>query len=67
MMLDVNLRKCPAMEDICKAIPACPVRAISYITDENAKLGGRIIIDEALCDGCGICIDACCGKAISSV
>jgi hypothetical protein len=43
-------RKCPAQEDICKAIQACPVvGAIYYIADEKAKLGGRILFDYALC------------------
>jgi ferredoxin-like protein FixX len=58
-------RKCSAQKDICIAIQACPVvGAIYYITDEKAKLGGRILFDYALCTECGACAVECCGTAI---
>ncbi len=60
----INKRKCPAQNEICKAIPACPTGAITYVEDEQAPLGGKIVIDAALCNDCGACIEACCGQAI---
>ncbi len=60
----INKRKCPAQNEICKAIPACPAGAITYVEDEQEPLGGKIVIDAALCDDCGACIEACCGQAI---
>ena len=60
----LNQRKCPAQAQICKAIPACPEGAITYIVDDEAPLGGRIIFDETRCTGCGTCVEACCGAAI---
>jgi len=49
---------------ICKAIPACPEGAIVYIADKAAPLGGRIVFDDEKCNGCGICMQECCGAAI---
>ncbi len=60
----INKRKCPAQKEICKAIPACPKEALIYIGDEDEPLGGKIIIDEGCCDGCGLCAAECCGQAI---
>jgi Pyruvate/2-oxoacid:ferredoxin oxidoreductase delta subunit len=57
-------RKCPAQKDICKAIVACPSQAIYYQADEREPLGGRIVFDYERCDGCGLCVSECCGKAI---
>jgi small redox-active disulfide protein 2 len=57
-------RKCPAMET-CPAIPACPEGAIRHVADKNAKLGGRIVFELAICTGCGDCVTACCGNAIA--
>lgn len=64
MPVMVNQRKCPAQEQVCKAIPACPNGAVHYEADENAPLGGRIVIDEQRCKECGVCVQACCGQAI---
>jgi len=60
----LNERKCPAQEQICRAIPACPENAITYIADEHALLGGRIVFNDECCTGCGECVEACCGSAI---
>lgn len=60
----INKRKCPAQHELCKAIPACPTGAITYVVDEQEPLGGKIIIEDALCNDCGACIEACCGQAI---
>jgi len=56
--------KCPASET-CPAIPACPEGAIRHVTDKNSPLGGRIVIELSICTGCGDCVTACCGDAIS--
>jgi Pyruvate/2-oxoacid:ferredoxin oxidoreductase delta subunit len=63
----LNERKCPAQEQLCKAIPACPEGAIAYVADEKAPLGGRIVFDETRCNGCCACADACCGAAIELI
>ena len=57
-------RKCPALET-CPAIPACPEGAIRHVSDKNAKLGGRIVFELTICNGCGDCVTACCGNAIA--
>lgn len=64
MTPSINKRKCPAQNDLCQAIPACPSHAISYQADENEPLGGKILIDPEKCNDCGACVTACCGQAI---
>ena len=63
----INKRKCPAESKMCKPIQVCPTAALSYETDENEPLGGKIVVNEALCNGCGLCIAECCGNAIEMV
>ncbi len=60
----VIIRKCPAQDELCKAIPACPTQAISYQADENEPMGGKILVDPEKCDDCGACVQACCGQAM---
>jgi Pyruvate/2-oxoacid:ferredoxin oxidoreductase delta subunit len=60
----INKRKCPAQEQVCKVIPVCPTQAIHYVADAKERLGGRIEIALDKCNGCGICVTECCGKAI---
>ena len=57
-------RKCPAIRDMCKAIAACPRKAILYVEDRSAPLGGRILFERDKCDGCGLCATVCCGDAV---
>jgi NAD-dependent dihydropyrimidine dehydrogenase PreA subunit len=64
MAVAINKRKCPAQKDVCKVITACPQGAISYVVDENERMGGKIVIDVTLCNDCGICVEECCGHAI---
>jgi NAD-dependent dihydropyrimidine dehydrogenase PreA subunit len=58
-------RKCPAQQQMCQVTSACDQNAVSYIADDQAALGGRIEFDLEKCDGCGACVPACCGGAIS--
>ncbi len=60
----INKRKCPAQNEICKVISACPTGAIAYVADKNERLGGKIVIDAAACNDCGIYVEECCGHAI---
>lgn len=60
-------RKCPMQGQICKAIPACPEQAITYIADSTLPLGGRIVFNYELCSGCEACASACCGSAINLI
>ena len=60
----INKKKCPAQKEMCQAIQACRDGALKYIEDDNEPLGGKIIVDEALCRECGLCVEACCGQAI---
>jgi len=57
-------RKCPAIKEMCKAIEACSRGAILYVKDQTEPLGGRIVFDHEKCDGCGLCVTACCGAAV---
>jgi Fe-S-cluster-containing hydrogenase component 2 len=57
-------RKYPVVHQICMAIPACPVQAITYIHDDDLPLGGKIIFDYRRCNNCGECVEFCCGSAI---
>ncbi len=63
MKAGIEERKCPAMHT-CPAIPACPEGAIRHVADRSARLGGRIVIEQSICNGCGDCVTACCGSAI---
>jgi len=60
----INKRKCPAVKQACTAILSCPNQAIFYVSDVKERLGGRMEIALDRCDGCGICVAECCGKAI---
>ena len=42
----------PSSKDFCKANQACPNDALTYKTDENERLGGKIVVDEVLCNEC---------------
>ncbi len=57
-------RRCPAQEDVCQVIAACPLGAVTYVKDDDEPLGGKIVFDPEKCDGCGQCVQQCCGSAI---
>jgi Pyruvate/2-oxoacid:ferredoxin oxidoreductase delta subunit len=56
--------RCSAQPGICPPIKECPMKAVYYVEDEDEPIGGRIEIDPSKCDGCGICVDVCCGHCI---
>ena len=56
--------KCPASET-CPAVSVCPEGAIRHVADKKSPLGGRIVIELSICTGCGDCVPACCGDAIT--
>ena len=56
--------KCAAQPDICPPMKACPNNAFSYVEDEDEPIGGRIVIDLEKCEGCGKCVEICCGHCI---
>ena len=58
--------KCSAQPGICPPLKECPQKAVFYVEDENEAIGGRIEIDDSKCDGCGICVDICCGNSIEA-
>jgi len=66
MKLSIDTRKCPAQGKICTVIPACPTGAVRYEPDPKIRLGGRIVIDDELCNECGLCVTVCCGHAIDA-
>jgi small redox-active disulfide protein 2 len=51
--------------ETCPAIPACTEGAIRHVADRKTKPGGRIVFEFAICTGCGDCVTACCGDAIT--
>jgi Pyruvate/2-oxoacid:ferredoxin oxidoreductase delta subunit len=56
--------RCAAQENICPPLKHCPKNAFSYIADEAEPIGGRVEIDLEVCNGCGECVDICCGDCI---
>jgi len=60
----IDKKKCSADKRICKPLAECPVKAISWIEDEDEPLGCRMEINNEKCTGCGICVPLCCGYCI---
>ena len=61
----IDLNRCAVQMEICRPIKECPNQAIIYTEDESALLGAKMEVITAQCEGCGTCIDVCCGDAIS--
>ena len=60
----IDKAKCASEKAMCKPLVECPVKAISWIEDDDEPLGSRTVIDEEKCTGCGICVPLCCGDCI---
>ena len=60
----IDKKKCSADKRICKPLAECPVKAISWIEDEDEPLGCRMEINNEKCTDCGICVPLCCGYCI---
>lgn len=60
----IDYRYCGANADYCKPIQQCPNGAIAIVPDEKSGFGHRFVVDEEKCDGCGLCIDLCCGECM---
>ncbi len=60
----IDTRFCGANEDHCRPMRECPNEAIEIIVDENSGFGQRFVVNEEKCDGCGACIDICCGDCM---
>ncbi|MEG0874467.1 MAG: hypothetical protein RSH79_04060 [Clostridiales bacterium] len=60
----IDVRYCGANQDHCQPMKDCPNEAIEIISDEHSGFGHRFVVNEEKCDGCGICIDICCGDCM---
>lgn len=56
--------RCAAQPDICPPMKACPNNSFTFIEDEDEPIGGRMEIDLEKCEGCGQCVELCCGSCI---
>ena len=61
----IDKNKCASDHRICKPLQECPEKAISCVEDEDEPLGSRMELDTSKCNGCGICVDLCCGHCIT--
>ncbi len=60
----IDKRKCASDNRICKPFKECPQGAITWVEDEDEPLGSRMEVDADKCDGCGKCVELCCGDCI---
>ena len=61
----IDKQKCSSDPRMCKPLKECPAGAITWVEDDDEPLGSRREIDEKKCDGCGVCVNLCCGSCIS--
>lgn len=60
----IDKSKCASDNRICKPLKECPTGAITWIEDDDEPLGSRMEVDSESCNGCGICVELCCGHCI---
>lgn len=60
----IDKQKCASEKSICKPMEDCPKGAISWVEDDDEPLGSRMEVDYEKCDGCGVCVQLCCGQCI---
>lgn len=60
----IEKQKCASDDRICRPLKECPSDAITWVEDNDEPLGSRMEIDYEKCDGCGICVEICCGGCI---
>lgn len=60
----IDKQKCASDSRICRPLKECPSSAITWIEDDDEPLGSRMEVDSGQCDGCGICVELCCGHCI---
>lgn len=60
----IEKQKCASDNRICRPLKECPSCAITWVEDADEPLGSRMEIDYEKCDGCGKCVEICCGGCI---
>ncbi|MEG1497788.1 MAG: hypothetical protein RR385_10500 [Clostridiales bacterium] len=60
----IDTRHCGANQAHCRPMQECHNEAIEIIPDEKSGFGHRFVVNEEKCDGCGDCIDICCGDCM---
>lgn len=60
----IDMEKCPSLEEYCEPMRKCPLGTIHREQDDSTAMGWRTYVDSTKCDGCGLCVDLCCGGAI---
>ncbi len=60
----IDTRFCGANQSHCRPMQECPNEAIEIVADEKSGFGHRFVVNEEKCDGCGACIDICCGDCM---
>lgn len=61
----IDVRHCGANKDHCTPMKECHNEAIEIIEDKSSGFGVRFVVNEEKCDGCGDCIDQCCGDCMT--
>lgn len=64
MKVYIIKKRCAAQPDICLPLKKRPVKAFTYIEDEDEPLGGRVELNTDKCTGCEECVGLCCGNSI---
>jgi len=62
--VNITLDSFKEMVLIIPPIKECPEKAVTFVEDEDEPIGGRIVIDDEKCTGCGLCVNICCGHCI---